>query len=111
MRGEPQHEDIRARAEDALACAREDDAAHLRMLEADSLKRVVQLDIDSEVIGIELQLVPRAHTTVFVHAHGERGDRAIERKLPVPIAAWMSIEEHERVGARGWLRQGGICHA
>src|SRR2546429_1703299 len=49
MAGHAQHEDVGARAEDAVAPAGDDDGAHLRMLEADAIERVVQLDVHAQV--------------------------------------------------------------
>src|SRR5262245_20083752 len=63
------------------------------MLEADALERVVQLDIDAEVVGIELQFVSRANAAVFIDSHRERGNRPVEAELPVPIALRVALED------------------
>ncbi len=78
MRREAEHEDVGARAEDAVLAAREDDRAHFGMLEADALDRVVQLDVDAEVVGVELQLVAGTDARVLVDVERQRGDRAVE---------------------------------
>ena len=52
-----EHADIGAGAEHVVLARLDDDAAHLRMLEAQPLHRVVQLDVDAEIVGIELELV------------------------------------------------------
>jgi hypothetical protein len=46
------------------------------VLEAQPLDRVVQLDVDAEVVGIELQLVAGPEPAVLADVQRERGDRA-----------------------------------
>ena len=48
------------------------------MLEASSLQCVVQLDVDAEIVGIELQTIARAYAAVLVGAERERCYRAVE---------------------------------
>ena len=55
-----EHADIGAGAEHIVLAGLDDDAAHFRMLEAQPLHRVVQFDVDAEVVGIELELVVTA---------------------------------------------------
>ena len=47
-----EHADIGAGAEDVVLARLDDDAAHLRMLEAQALHRIVELDIDTEIVGV-----------------------------------------------------------
>ena len=56
------------------------------MLEADALYRVVQFDVDAEVVGVELELVAFADAAVLGDVQGQRGDGAVEGELPVPVA-------------------------
>ncbi len=65
MRRRREHVDVGAGAEDALARAGDDDGAHLRMLEPDAVQRVVQFDIDAEVVRIELELIARDDAAIF----------------------------------------------
>ena len=51
----------------------------------DALQRVVQLDVDAEIVAVELELVPGLDATVFGHVHRQRGDRAVEAELPVAV--------------------------
>ncbi len=60
-------------------------AGDLGMLEADALQSVVQLDIDAEVVGVELELVARPQAAVFVDVHGQRGHAAVDGETPVAI--------------------------
>jgi hypothetical protein len=66
----------------------------LRVLEADSLDGVGELDVDAEIVGIELQLIVRREAGVLAHVHGQRGDGAIERQLPVLIAVGAGIKRN-----------------
>src|SRR5205085_5737447 len=52
-----QHVNIGAGAEHALLAARQNHDAHLGMLEADAVERVLKLDIYREIVRIELQPV------------------------------------------------------
>jgi hypothetical protein len=88
----PEHEDVRAGAEHPLARAGQDDRAHLGMLEANALQRVVQLDVDAEIVGVQLELVSGANAGILCDVHGERRDRAVERKLPMPVTVRMRCE-------------------
>ena len=56
-----------------------------RVLEAQPLHGVVQLDVDGEVVGVELQLVVVAQSGVGGDRHGERCHRTVELEPPVPI--------------------------
>ena len=86
MRREAQHEDVGAGAEDALLGRRDDHRAHLGVLEAHAVQRIVQLDVDAEVIAVELELVAGLQAAVFGHVHRQRGDLSIEAQLPVFVA-------------------------
>src|SRR5208337_4891692 len=54
--GNAEHEDVGPRAEHPVARAGDDHCAHLRMLEADAVDRVVELDVDAEIVAVELEL-------------------------------------------------------
>jgi hypothetical protein len=73
---ETQHVDVGAGAEDAVALAADHHGADLRMLEAQPLHGVRQLDVDAEVVAVELQLVARLETAILVHIHGDRRRRS-----------------------------------
>src|SRR5437660_3019724 len=87
-----QHVDIGAGAEHALLARGDDDAAYLRMLEADALQRIVQLDIDAEIVGIELELVARLQAAILGDVEGQPSDRRIEGKTPMLVAVGMGVE-------------------
>ena len=43
----------------------------LRMLEPQTLDRVMQLDVHAEVVGVELQLIAVVETSVYVDVENE----------------------------------------
>ena len=90
--GAGQHADVRAGAEDLVLAAGDDDRAHLRVLEAQPLHGVVELDVDAEVVGVQLQLVARAQAAVLVDVHRQRGDRAVDGEPPVPVGVRVGAE-------------------
>ncbi len=79
-------------AEHPVLAAGDDDRADLRVLEPQALGRVVELDVDAEVVGVQLELVagdepgrPRPRP-----APGWRSRRPAEP--PVPVAVRMRVE-------------------
>src|SRR5213594_912667 len=98
--GLAEHADVGARAEDALLAGGQEDRAHLRVLEAQPLERVVQLDVHAEVVGVELQLVAGSQAAVLLHVHRERRHRPVEGEPPVLVARGLGAEVH-----RGLVRR------
>ena len=90
--GGPEHVDVGARAEDAVLGARDDDAAHLGMLEAQPLDGVGQLDVHTEVVAVGLEAVPLAQGPLLLDVHGERRDRRGGLELPVQVAGRVRLE-------------------
>src|SRR6476619_471077 len=68
------------------------------MLEADPLHGVVQLDVDTEIVRVELELVAVADSAVLAYVHRERGDRSVDAEAPVAIARRVGTVIHGRVG-------------
>ena len=64
---------------------RDDDGTNFRMLEAESLDRVCEFDIDAEVVGVEFELVALGECLVFLDVHREGGDRRRRSELPVMV--------------------------
>ena len=65
------------------------------MFEADALQGVVQFDIDAQIVGVQLQLVPGPDTPILFCIHNQGGDRSIEPELPVLVARRMSLKINE----------------
>ncbi len=85
VRRSRQHLDVGSRAEHLVEAARDDHGSHLRVLEAQALHRVVELDVDAEVVRVELELVVAAQPTGRVDLHRERGDRSVDAEPPVAV--------------------------
>ena len=102
MAGDAEHEDVGAGAKDALTRAGDDDGAHFGMLEADPVDRVVELDVDAEIVAVELQLVARAQPAVLVEIGFERGDGSVEGERPVAVFFRRSLIV-DRLWAAHWM--------
>ena len=61
-------------------------AAHFRMLEAQPLHRVVEFDIDAEVVGVELEFVAVEQPAGLIDIHDQIGDLAVALDAPVAVA-------------------------
>ena len=94
-----EHADVGARAEDPLLARGHDDRADLGVLEPEPLHRVVELDVDAEVVGVELQLVPGHEPAVLPHVQREPGHRAVEGQAPVLVARRLGPKVHQRARA------------
>src|SRR5207253_2010927 len=102
-----EHEDVRAGAENPILCARQHDGAYLRMLEAYPLDRIVQLDVDAKIVGVELELVTGTDARVFVDIDLERRNRTVVAYVVMLVPVWMRLIIH------GWRRVcigGGSLH-
>ena len=78
MRGAAEHLDVGAGTEHARMFRVHDHATHFGMLEAQALDRVVEFDVDAEIVGIELELVAAADNRLFVDGEAKPGDRAAD---------------------------------
>src|SRR5690606_31048137 len=98
--------------------AGDDDRAHLRMLEADAIERVVQLDVDAEVVAVELQLVSGLDAAVLGHVQMQPRDLSLDLQAPVTVLAGLRAIVDSRQGvvthgvspgssvARRWVENG-----
>ena len=89
MSGDTQHEDIGARAEDAVLATGDDDGLDFRVLKANAVQGVMQLHVHAQVIAVELELVAGANATVFGNVELHAGDIALHFKRPVTVLAWL----------------------
>src|SRR6202158_5743560 len=89
-----QHVDVGAGTEHAFLAAGEHQAAHLRMLEAQTLQGVGELDVDAQIVGVELELIARLQAAILVDVERERRDRDFDLQPPVGVAVGMRIESH-----------------
>ena len=91
-----QHADVGAGAEHALLAGGDHHGSHFRMLEAEALDRVVELDVHAQIVGVQLELVPRPEAAALVDVHRQRRHRPVEGELPVPVPRWLrpEIDDH-----------------
>ena len=103
--GDAQHENVGARAEHAVAQAGHHHGAHFGVLEADALQRVVQLDVHTQVVAVELEFVARTQAGVFVDVDAQRGDLAVERQVDVLVLGGTGLVIHGQGSAHEGLRK------
>ena len=84
-----QHADVRSRAEHPLLRGADDHRRHLGMLEAQALHRIGELDVDSEVVGVELERVARVEAARLVDVEQQGGDAALDAQAPVAVSIGM----------------------
>ena len=71
------------------------------VLEAQALHRVVELDVDAEVVRVELELVVVTQPTGRIDLHRERGDRSVDGETPVAVGVRAGAEVDQfRLDAR-----------
>ena len=80
-----QHADIGPGAEHTVDSGCDDHSPDFRMLEAQALHSIVQLDIDADIVGIQLELIAACRGTVLIDGHDEPGYRPINAYGPVPV--------------------------
>jgi hypothetical protein len=78
-----EHADIGAGAEHPRLARAQQDDLHLRVLEAQPLDGVGELDIDAEVVGVELELVALEQRRLLIDVHQQRRDVAVDLELPM----------------------------
>jgi len=86
-----EHEDVGARAENLVLEAGDDNATHLRMLEADTIDGVVEFDVDAEVVAVQFELVAWPQARVFVKIGLQGRHRSVNFEAPVPIACGFGL--------------------
>ncbi len=86
------HANVGAGAEHAVLARADHDDLHLRMLETQPLHGVSQFDVDTEVVGIELELVTFEQAAILVDIHGQRRGVALDRELPMPVARRVGLK-------------------
>ena len=92
MAGAREHGDVGPGAEHPVHPAGEHDGLDARVLEPEALHGVVELDVHAQVVGVRLELVARHEPAVRIDHHRDRGDLAVHREAPVPVAAGIGVE-------------------
>ena len=94
------------RAKDAVLAAGDDDAAHVGVLKADAVERVIQLNVHPQVVAVELELelVARTNPSVLRNVEGQLCNGALDRQGPVAVLRRVSAVVNA-------LRSvGEVCH-
>ena len=94
-----EHRDVRAGREHALLRRGEHHRAHLRMLEAQPLDGVGELDIDAEIVGVEFQRIVAGDGAALVDIERERGDGPVDAEPPVAVVVRVGAEVDHRAHA------------
>ena len=92
MRRLAEHADIGAGAEHVVLAGLDDDRAHFGMLETQPLHRVVELDIDGQIVGIEFELVVGGDAAGRIDVHDQERDLAVALDPPMAIAPGLGLE-------------------
>ena len=87
--------DVGAGAEDPVPVGGQDDTPDFRVLEAEALDSVVQLDVHAQIVGIELELVAWLQRMVFLDRHGQPCEASLEGELPVEVPARLGLERED----------------
>jgi hypothetical protein len=100
MRGRTQHVNICAGTKNAVLCAADDDRSNFRVLEPKSLQRIMQLDVHTEIVGIQFQLVTWPKPPVLAYIHEQGRDWTVNGESPVPVTGRIRLVVH--VVGFGW---------
>jgi hypothetical protein len=91
-----EHPDVGARAEHLLQPVGDHHGADLGVLEAQPLDGVVQLDVDAEVVGVQLEVVAGDQAAVLVGAQHDPRGLAVDLQGEVPVGGGMGVERDPR---------------
>ena len=97
-----EHADVRAGAEDPVPVGAQHDCADLRVLEAEPLCRVVELEVDSQIVGVLLELVAGPEPRLLVDFQGQEGERRLDLEPPVAVAVGVGAEVDRAAQGGGW---------
>ena len=87
-----QHADVGAGAEHVVLARLDHHGAHLGVLEAQPLHRVVKLDVDAEIVGIELELHAFEQARRGVDVHDQGRYLAVDLDAPMAVAARIGLK-------------------
>jgi hypothetical protein len=81
-----------AGAEHPRLAGADHDSAHLRVFEVQPLDGVRKLDVDTEIVGVELELITFEQRALLVDVQKQGRDIAVDLELPMPIARRLGLE-------------------
>ena len=92
MASPAQHTDVGAGTKDPFLAGADNHHGDLRMLEAQPLHRIGQLDMDPKIVGVELQLITCEQAAFLRDVEGQVGTVSVYPDTPVAIAAWIGAK-------------------
>ena len=101
MRAALEHQDVRACAERSFLAAANNQRLDRRVLEPQPRNGIRKLHVDTEVVAVELEFIAFLEWEVGIDVHAQVRDVAIDLKLPVVVAVWVSVEVSHSV----WIRE------
>ena len=104
-----EHADVGAGAEHARLSRAQHHHPDLRVLEAQPLDGVSELDVDAEVVGVQLEVVALEQRALLVHVEEERGHVAVDVELPMAVARRLGLEIEIRVWPLARGRSAACC--
>jgi hypothetical protein len=90
--GPRQHADVGSGAEHAVLGGAYDHHLHAGMLEAQPLHHVGELDVDTEIVGIQFELIALEQPAILVDIHRQRRNVAFDIQLPMPVARRIGLK-------------------
>ena len=86
-----QHENIGTGAENFVFGTGDHHGADFRVLKTDAVDGVIQLNIHTQIVAVQLEFVARTQTSVFVNINRQGSNGAIERQLPMLVLRWVGL--------------------
>ncbi len=93
-----QHADVRPGAKNPILAGPQHHRLDFRVLEAQPLDGVVELDVDAEIVGIELQLIPFEQARRLIDIHDEFGNLTIKGEFPMAVARRVDLKVNQHAG-------------
>src|SRR6185436_14991689 len=109
-----EHADVGPGAEHARFARAYQNDLNRRVLEPYAFDRIRKLDIDSQIVRIELELVALKERMLLVHVHQQSGNIAVHLKLPMPVLCGPGLEINARLSVaqfRLCFRHTSLSHA
>ena len=80
-----QHANICARAKYFVFARAHNDHFHFGMFKTHTLHDIIQFDIHTQIVGIQLQQVVIKETSIFIDIHREPSDRSFIIQAPMMV--------------------------
>ncbi len=74
-----QHANVGTGTKHAWVGRRHNHRRHFRVLKAQPLHGIIELDVHPKIVGVELQFIAGAKRRIFLNIHSQHGDPAVKR--------------------------------